>query len=124
MDSITSLQNLDEPPNINTDVVIVSEQEEETVPLNVQEIPYPDSTNTKSFKPETKTQIKPPQLLSSISLEVKDTKVPLKTMGVRRTNSTKREPPKMLVNRIPPAGIGKYYPQMKLLVYSLSFYIK
>ena len=86
----------------------MSEPEEEAMPLNVNIISHPDSTNTKSSEPEIKpqTHTEHPRLLSSISLEVKDTRLPLRTIGPMRTNSMKREPPKILVNRVPPAGIG------------------
>ena len=45
--------------------------------------------------------------MSPLSLDSSDVESSDKAT-TRRTNSMRREPPKILVNRVPPAGIGKY----------------
>ena len=85
----------------------MSEAEEEVVPLNTSTIVHPNSQNTNFQNSEIENQSKEPILLNSVSLEVNDVQIPLRTMELRRSNSVKRDPPKILVNRVPPAGIGK-----------------
>ena len=87
-------------------MVIGSDTDEEVVPLNANITLH--SSGTKSFETENEMQIKLSRLSSSDSVDVKEIGLPVTTMGASRTNSIKREPPKILMNRVPPAGIGKY----------------
>ena len=86
----------------------MSEPEEEAVPLH-RGLTNTESTNLSFLQYETETAEKEPILFMQESLEAKSATLPTKTTAVRRSNSVRRDPPKILVNRVPPAGIGNIY---------------
>ena len=108
LDSLTSLQNIEDIKSDNSDVLL-SEQEDEALPLNsCASIGFPQSTNLKASIIEQNKDTKRAPLLSPLSLDASD--VASSTKGTtKRTNSIRRDPPKILVNRVPPAGIGKCF---------------
>ena len=85
----------------------MTEAEEEIMPLNISTNVYHTSETMNFQNSKVENIIKEPILLNSISLEVNDVQMPLRTMEPRRTNSVRRDPPRILLNRVPPAGIGK-----------------
>ena len=108
LDSLTSLQNIEDIKSDNSDVLL-SEQEDEALPLNsCASIGFPQSTNLKVSVIEQNIDTKRPPLLSPLSLDAGDVESSTKSK-TKRTNSIRRDPPKILVNRVPPAGIGKYF---------------
>ena len=102
------MQNIEDIKSDNSDILL-SEQEDEALPLNsCASIGFPQSTNLKASVIEQNIDTKRPPLLSPLSLDASD--VESCTKGTtKRTNSIRRDPPKILVNRVPPAGIGKYF---------------
>ena len=102
------MQNIEDIKSDNSDVLL-SEQEDEALPLNsCASIGFPQSTNLKASITKQNIDTKRPPLLSPLSLDASD--VESYTKGTtKRTNSIRRDPPKILVNRVPPAGIGKYF---------------
>ena len=87
---------------------MLSEQEDEALPLKSElSSAFPQSANiNKSIVIENPQDMKRPPLLSPLSLDISDSQPSEKPTITRRTNSMRRDPPKMLVNRVPPAGIG------------------
>ena len=106
VDSLTSLHNLHYDKNIKSDV-IMSETEDEAMPLNSVIPSQPFRSYISSEVSESETPGTNATLLGSEYLPVKEIQSPTKRMDVKRANSVKRDPPKVLVNRVPPAGIGK-----------------
>ena len=104
MDSITSIPNLDNAYNTDLDAAAMSDPEEEAVPLN-RGLINTESTNM-FLQSETETAGKEPILFIQESLEAKNAPLSPRTTAARRSNSVRRDPPKILVNRVPPAGIG------------------
>ena len=106
MDSITSIQNIEEVKSDNSDVLL-SEQEDEALPLNSTAICFPQNTAMKNSIIDQRSESKRPPLFSPLSLDASDIEH-TENAKSRRTNSMRRDPPKILVNRVPPAGIGEY----------------
>ena len=106
VDSLTSLHNLHYDKGVKSDV-IMSETEDEAMPLNSVIPSQPFRSYISSEVSESETPGTNATLLGSEYLPVKEIQSPTKRMDVKRANSVKRDPPKVLVNRVPPAGIGK-----------------
>ena len=104
VDSITSIQNIEEVKSDNSDVLL-SEQEDEALPLNSTAICFPQNTAMKNSIIDQRSESKRPPLFSPLSLDASDVEH-TENAKPRRTNSMRRDPPKILVNRVPPAGIG------------------
>ena len=85
----------------------MSEPEDEAVPLN-RRLTSTESTNMSILQIETKTTGNEPIVYMQESLEPNSAQLPLRTTVTRRSNSVRRDPPKIVVNRVPPAGIGNY----------------
>ena len=101
------MQNIEDIKSDNSDGLL-SEQEDEALPLNsCASIGLPQSTNIQASIIEQHIDTKRPPLLSPLSLDASDVESSAKGT-TKRTNSIRRDPPKILVNRVPPAGIGKY----------------
>ena len=101
------MQNIEDIKSDNSDGLL-SEQEDEALPLNsCASIGLPQSINIQASIIEQHIDTKRPPLLSPLSLDASDVESSAKGT-TKRTNSIRRDPPKILVNRVPPAGIGKY----------------
>ena len=106
LDSLASIQNLNETHNDEIDSIVTGESEHLPSP-KVSKL-FPNSTDIQA-ELEIKTQTMHGPDSSLDSNETKTTLSPVRTLVARRSNSMKREPPRLPDHRFPPAGIGKAF---------------
>ena len=104
LDSLSSIHNLSETQNDELDNMVLVASEHLPSP-KVSKL-FPNSTNMQA-ELEIKTQTMHGPHSSFDSNETKTTLSPVRTLVARRSNSMKRETPRLPDNRVPPAGIGK-----------------
>ena len=101
---MASIHNLNETHNDELDSIVTGESEH--LPSSKVSKLFPNNTNMQA-ELEIKTQTMHGPHSSLDSNETKTTLSPVRTLVARRSNSMKREPPRLPNHRVPPAGIGK-----------------